>query len=180
LVTHKTYFVSEITTLAKQKAKAIATSKSDVIREILKARQSASVKEIRAELDERGVKASDALINKIKYGRNGNGAKKSRGRKAGSSASKADAIRNMLGEMGNEARSRDIIAALAKRGMAVSSAQVSTLRKTLHSSRSSTTSGSMHSVSLDHLLAAKNLAERLGGIDAARQALASLARLLET
>jgi uncharacterized protein YneF (UPF0154 family) len=168
--------------LAKQRAvKAKAASKSDVIRDILKSHQNAGVKEIRATLEERGVKASDALINKIKYGRNRTAGKKSRGRgKANSQTSKADAIRTMLSEMGAEARSRDVIAALAKRGMAVSSAQVSTLRKTSHNKRSSPGSSTLHAISLEHLLAAKNLAERLGGIEVARQALASLARLMES
>ena len=163
----------------RSKAKAPAKSepnKSDVIRDILEGNQSAGVKEIRAALDERGVKASDALINKIKYGRNG--AKKPRGRAKGDKPSKADAIRDMLGELGEQARSRDVIAALAKRGMNVSSAQVSTLRKTLHSRGITFPSGGSHAVSLDNLLAAKNLVDRLGSIDAARQALASLAKLI--
>jgi len=151
-------------------------SKSDVIREILKANQSAGLKEIRATLDERGVKASDALINKIKYGRNG--AKTGGSRKSGN-PSKADAIRDMFGALGEQARSRDVIAALAKRGMTVSSAQVSTLRKTLSGRGMTFNASGSHAVSLEHLLAAKNLAERLGGIEAAMQALNSLAKLIQ-
>lgn len=166
--------------MAKQKASVKAPSKSNVIRDILKAHRNAGVKEIRETLKERGVEASDALINKIKYGRNRNGSKKSRGRSKENSTSKADSIRNMLAQMGAEARSRDVIAALAKRGVPVSSAQVSTLRKTTHSRRSSTGSTSVQDVSLEHLLAAKNLAERLGGIEVARRALANLAKLIES
>ena len=68
---------------------------------------------------------------------------------------------------------------LAARGIVVSSAHVSTLRKSISSNGKSHRSGPASSVSFDHLLAAKNLAERLGGIEVARQALANLAKLME-
>jgi hypothetical protein len=169
----------ETTTLAKHSANAKTPTKSDVIREILKAQPGAAVKEIRVTLHERGVKASDALINKIKYGRHRtNGKKPRRRRKSHANGSKADAIRGMLDTMGKEARSRDVIAALAKRGMAVSSAQVSTLRKKAHRGRA-VPALAAYAVSLDQLVAAKNLADRLGGIDVARHALASLAKLMD-
>ena len=75
-----------------------------------------------------------------------------------------------------------LVAAVAEKlcGFDVSSAQVSTLRKMLHIRKSSPGSGTVEAVSLEHLLAAKDLAERLGGIDVARQALASLAMIMES
>ncbi len=153
-------------------------NKSDVIREILKQQPKATVKEVRAALQERGVKSSDALINKIKYGRKHKpGAKKTRkGRGSNSHVNKADAIRTAWSELGASARPRDIIATLASRGVAVSSAQVSTLR---NQQPKRGAASMVHSVSLEHLVAAKELADRVGGIDVARQALASLAKLME-
>jgi len=85
----------------------------------------------------------------------------------------------MLGKLGSKARPRDVISALADQGIVVSSAQVSTLRKS-PKRRAGVAVASTTSVSLEHLLAAKNLAERVGGIDAARQALASLAKILDS
>jgi len=167
----------EITTLVKKRTPAAAPRKSDVIREILKSRPKATVKEVRTALQERGVKASDALINKIKYGRKTT-TKKSRGRRAnGSAGTKADAIRGVFGEMGAKARSRDVVAELAARGIKVTSAQVSTLRKTIGSGR--VKAAATYSVSLDHLMAAKALAQRVGGIAIAQRALESLAKLTE-
>jgi hypothetical protein len=162
--------------LAKKKAVTTAPRKSDVIREIIKSRSKATIKEIRAELDRRGVEASDALINKIKYGRRTVG-DKSAARKRGKieRGGKAAAIRGAFAEMGRDARARDIVARLAGRGIAVSPAQVSTLRKTL--SRHDIASAQAHSVSLAQLLAAKQLAAQLGGIQAAQRALDSLAQL---
>jgi uncharacterized protein YneF (UPF0154 family) len=167
----------ERTTLAKKKTPAAAPRKSDVIREILKSQPKATVRDVRTALQERGVKASDALINKIKYGRKPT-AKRFRARGSnGSGGTKADAIRGVFGEMGAKARSRDVVAVLAARGIKVTSAQVSTLRKTVGGSRAKI--ASTYSVSLDHLMAAKALAQRLGGIAVAQRALESLAKLTE-
>ena len=165
--------------MAKKKSSTAVASKSDAIREVLATQPSATVKEIKAKLQAKGVKASDALVNKIKYGRKRAGAKKTRrGRKSNSGVSKADAIRNMFGEMGRNARPRDIIATLKKRGVVVTSAQVSTLRHKLPRS-GSPRARAAGAVSFDHLIAAKHLAKRLGGITNARQALESLATLVE-
>jgi uncharacterized protein YneF (UPF0154 family) len=165
--------------LGKKKSNARVATKSDAIRKVIAAQPEATLKEIKTKLQSRGVKASDALVNKIKYGRKRAGTKRARGgRQNNSGVSKADAIRNMFAEMGRNARPRDVIAALKKRGVVVTSAQVSTLRRKLpkNGSPHARTAGS---VSLDHLLAAKQLAERLGGIHVAREAINSLARLVE-
>src|SRR4029077_2121734 len=52
-------------TVAKKTSTATAT-KSDVIRDVLKSQPTATVGEIKVELKRQGVKASDALVNKIK------------------------------------------------------------------------------------------------------------------
>jgi uncharacterized protein YneF (UPF0154 family) len=164
--------------LAKKKSSTAVTNKSDAIRAVLAAHPKANLKEIKAKLAARGVKVSDALVNKIKYYRKSPGGKKAlRGRKNSRGVSKADAIRDMFGTMGRTARPRDVIAALKARGVVVTSAQVSMLRRKLP--RSGSPGKSTAAVSLDQLLAAKHLAERLGGINNARQALDSLARLME-
>jgi uncharacterized protein YneF (UPF0154 family) len=166
-------------TLAKKKTTTRTGSKSDAIRAVIAAHPKATRTEIKAKLQARGVKASDALVNKVKYDRKRTGAKAtSKGRKNSKGVSKADAIRNMFGAMGLDARPRDIIAALKARGVVVTSAQVSTLRSKL-SKDGSGVGPTVGEVSLAHLMAAKQLAARLGGIASARQALDSLAELVE-
>jgi hypothetical protein len=165
-----------MSTLAKKKTATATPSKSDAIRAVIAAQPNATLKEIKTKLEAKGVKASDALVNKIKYGRKGPGKKAARS--PNGHGSKADAIRGMFAELGLNARPRDIIAELKKRGTTVTSAQVSMLRsKTPSNGGSRGMAGG--AVSLEHLLAAKELAERLGGISHARQALDCLARLLE-
>jgi len=140
---------------------------------VLAAHPDATVKEIRAKIEAKGIKASDALINKLKYDRKSTG--KSVTRKRG--ASKADAIRSMFDQMGLDARPRDVIAALKKQGITVTSAQVSMLRSKLGANGvARPTAG--QAVPYEHLIAAKQLADRLGGIDKARQALESFASLV--
>jgi hypothetical protein len=169
--------------LAKHKTRSKGATKSDSIREILKQHPSAPLVEVQAELKKRGVKASDALINKIKYGR-GRGKSAKRGRRAAngrSAVNKADAIRGAWAELGASARPRDVIASLALRGIKVTSAQVSMLRKTATRRRKAADKGGdAYSVPFNHLLAAKGLAQRLGGIAQAREAVANLAKLIES
>src|SRR5262249_30476771 len=97
----------EESTLAKRRAATAVVNKSDAIRGILKQRPQATMKEIQSALKERGIKASDALVNKIKYGRKSSGNKKTTaGRSQRAMASKADAIRNAWNELGAGARPR--------------------------------------------------------------------------
>ncbi len=158
-------------------AKPAVANKSTAIREILAEQPTANVKEVQAALAKRGIKASDALVNKIKYSKGRSGGKKRRGgKRKGGSLSKAEAIRSTFAHLGETSRARDVIAHLKKSGMKVSSAQVSTLRKRMFGNgHAAAASGSL---SLDDLLAAKQLAERVGSIEAAQRALASLSRLV--
>jgi hypothetical protein len=61
----------------------------------------------------------------------------------------------------------------------VSSAQVSTLRKSSFGNGTMSEGSAALAVPFDHLLAAKTLVHRLGGIEAARHALSCLAQLSE-
>ncbi len=164
--------------MAKTKTAAKSANRSDVIREILKKSPNANVAAVQEKLAERGVKASNALINKIKYGR-GPGGKKSKGRKRSSGGvNKADAIRGAWAEVGVDGRPRDVIALLASRGITVTSAQVSTLRKSVSKKRGKVSLSPVHSVPFEHLVLAKDLAAKLGGIENAQQALNNLSRLM--
>jgi hypothetical protein len=164
-----------MTALAKKKPSSNGVSKSDAIREVLAAQPKAGVKDVKSKLEAKGIKVSDALINKIKYARKPAGrGKASRGK---SGMSKADAIRGMFEKLGSDARPRDVIAALKQQGVTVTSAQVSMLRgKAPKNGAIRVQAGT--AVSYEHLVAAKQLADRLGGVDKARQALESFARLL--
>ncbi len=100
---------------------------------------------------------------------------------------KAQAIRDAAKKLGKKVRPKDIIAALAAEGITVSSPQVSSTlkaagyRRTRHTSRSGSAGshGSAKStdVSLEHLLAAKALATKLGSVEAAKKAIDVLAKL---
>lgn len=165
--------------MAKKKP-ASSTSKSDSIREVLAAKPNATVKEIKAELDARGISASIALINKLKYDRK-RGAKSKKTGRARGGVSKADAIRAKFDQLGADARPRDIIASLKSEGIKVTSAQVSMLRAKLSKNgKASKAIVVASSVPFEHLVAAKQLADRLGGINKARAALESFAKLVSS
>ncbi|HEX4142497.1 MAG TPA: hypothetical protein VHY91_03020 [Pirellulales bacterium] len=100
---------------------------------------------------------------------------------------KAQAIRDAAKKLGKKVRPKDIIAALAAEGINVSSPQVSSTlkaagyRRTRRTGRSATTGshagGKSTEVSLEHLLAAKALANKLGSVEAAKKAIDVLTRL---
>ncbi len=177
-IVSKLQYCGEMIALAKTKTAAKSANRSEVIREILKKNPKANVAGVQEKLAARGVNASNALINKIKYGR-GPGGKKSKGRKGRNGGiNKADAIRGAWGEIGVAGRPRDVIALLAGRGISVTSAQVSTLRKSVAKNRGKTPLPQVHAVTFEHLVLAKDLAATLGGIENALQALNNLSRLV--
>jgi arginine repressor len=177
-------------------------NKSDVVREYLKSHSSASVSQIVEDLKSHGITAS--LAQKIKYkdgAKRGRRVRKARGAEAAGAAgepSKADHIRRVAGGMGKRVRPRDVIASLASEGITVSYAQVGHVLKGLgmrrrgrgkggrrrtgartggprRAGRAAAASGA--EISLDALIAAKKLADALGGVQAAKQAMDALARL---
>ena len=164
-------------------------SKSDAVRDYLSAHATAPVKEIASALSEQGVQASIALINKIKYsdrkssGRRTLGRRRKLSRGAGvKGASKAQAIRDALAHLGRRTRPRDVIAHLKEGGVIVSAAQVSAIRKNsrkqgrLKRSVAVAKTDAAGGIALDHLIAAKRLADQVG-LEAAKSALEFLARL---
>lgn len=131
----------------------------------------------------------------------GGGPGRGRGRKSAAvlnngsaGGTKADAIRQMAGTMERPVRPRDLVAAMAAQGVQVSPAQVSQVlrgmgmrrrrrggrrvaREGATTARQTAASSTSRSISLDSLIAAKKLADQLGGVDAAKQAVDALARL---
>lgn len=102
--------------------------------------------------------------------------------------SKAQSIRDTAKELGRKARPRDIVAALASKGITVAPPQVSTVLKAAGLRRGRRrkkaraavvpNNGLNHALNLDDLLQVKKLAVRLGGTDKVKQAVAVLERLL--
>jgi len=168
-----------------------ALNKSDVVREYLSSHATTPVKEIATALSEQGVEVSIALINKIKYSDRKSSVHRKRGgrRKMAHSAgakgtSKAQAIRDALSHLGRRARPRDVIAHLKDGGVIVSPAQVSAVRKVFrkHGGLKRSVVGSAvksngdGGISVEHLIAAKRLADQVG-LAAAKRALEFLVKL---
>ncbi|HUY90420.1 MAG TPA: hypothetical protein VMV10_16910 [Pirellulales bacterium] len=183
------------------------TSKSDLARQYLSRHPGASVAQITDGLKAEGVEISKALASKIKYGRSANGATKKRGGRrkgaggsvaggsvaggsvAAGSTSKAEAIRQSIRRFGKRFRPRDVIADLAEKGVEVSSAQVSTIAKTMgmrprRKGRGPAATGARpaatrsEELSLAALVATKRLSDQLGGIENVKSALDALSKIL--
>jgi len=96
---------------------------------------------------------------------------------------KAERIRAAFESMGLETRPRDIIAALKSERVSVSSAQVSNIRARMSAvgsvpKRSKPGPRGNAELSLAGLQAAKALLDEAGSLEAARQTLAALAKLI--
>jgi hypothetical protein len=100
-------------------------------------------------------------------------------RRKSRSGSKAQAIRDEFAAQGATARPKNVIAALKAKGISVSSAQVSNIKAGLRKPgrKAHAGHGTNGTISLTSLLEAKKLAERLGGVEVARQAIEALAKL---
>jgi hypothetical protein len=102
---------------------------------------------------------------------------------------KAQAIRDVAKELGKKARPKDIIAALAAKGITVSPQQVSTTlkaaglrrgrrrRKGLATVAAKKNSGNGQGLNINELLQVKKLAEQLGGAARLKELAAALERL---
>lgn len=105
--------------------------------------------------------------------------------------SKAQAIRDAAGELGKKARPKQIIAALAEKGITVTSPQVSMTLKAAglrrgrrkkkvtaaiavqHPARN----GKAQTLNIDHLVLVRELATKIGGIDRLKESVAALEKL---
>lgn len=102
-----------------------------------------------------------------------------RGRHGG--VNKAQAIRDELKVMGNDASPKEVIARLKKKKIAVSPAQVSNVKASLRKGSNGSSRGrkkaSTATVSIAGLFEAKRLIDVAGGVNEARAALDTLAEL---
>jgi hypothetical protein len=176
-------------------------SKSNLVREYLESHPTASVRQITEDLKEHHI--SDALAGMIKYSQprempsppriaRRRPAPHRRTETANPSTperSKADDIREVARAMGKRVLPREVSASLAARGIEVSRGQISQVLKSMglrrrRRKRSAPTTSTpaiargKGGVSIDDLVAAKKLADQLGGIEKARAVLAGLARLM--
>lgn len=184
-------------------ARSAAThNRSEAIRDYLKKHNDVGVKAIQVALKGQGIEVSSALISKIKYRRDA--AKNKRGRKAssksagaakvkpahGDKVNKSAEIRSTFRELGKKARPKDVVAALAEKGITVSPAQVSMVRFKMKTRRAAEkaavataptsrepTTGSPEKFSGQDLIEAKKFADQLGGMERLKAALDVLAQL---
>lgn len=87
---------------------------------------------------------------------------------------KAQAIRDTLQSIGPDAKPKDVQAELSKRKITVSAAQVSNVKASL---RGKASGGGKNGLTVDSLLKAKALADKMGGVENAKRALDTLAKL---
>ena len=98
------------------------------------------------------------------------------------SSSKAQAVRDEFDAQGLAARPKDVIAALKAKGIVVAPAQVSNITATLGTKkggkkRAGAATASNGHLSIESLIEAKKLAERLGGVERALKAFTALSKL---
>ena len=179
------------------RSKATATpNRSQAIRDYLADHGSANVKEIKQALSAQGLEVSDALISKVKYRSPGLKKRKRRAVAAtqenGAEVNKSEEIRKTFKELGPKTRTKDIVAALAAKGVSVAPAQVSTIKGSMKAKRkarraagmaeaavapSSGRASSAKAISAEDLLVAKRLADQLGGVERLKSALSLLDQL---
>jgi transposase len=166
----------------------ISTSKSAQVREALEASPNKSASEIAKE-----VGVSSALVYNVKAKitkqKSPKAAKKKRAgnlMKSNVEVNKAARIRGVAKSIGKKVRPRDVIAELAKEGVVVSSAQVSTTlraagyRSKRHGRKAAASVASPvenQALNLGSLLAAKAFIDKAGSVEGAEAALAALKRL---
>lgn len=178
--------------MARKKAEVATSNRSQAIRDYLVEHGNEGVKQIKQALSEQGIEVSEALISKVKY-RTGGAKKGKRGRRssgAGGDVNKSEAIRSVYRELGPKTRTKDVVAALAEKGITVAPAQVSTVKAHMRARRKarreemggelfavSSKRGVGGAISAEDLLVAKRLAEQLGGVERLKTALAVLDQL---
>ena len=168
--------------------KAAEVSKSQLIKDHLAKHSDAKVKDVKEALASEGHEVSVALINKIKYGKKPKRSAKKPGRKSSNgkattkkaATSKAQAIRDAFAALGKKARTSEVVQHLADKKIKVSPAQVSGLRKRKRRRTGAAMPGTTtqptnghQGLALEHLVAAKKLADQIG-IATAKKALDAL------
>ncbi|HVX12060.1 MAG TPA: hypothetical protein VHC22_12840 [Pirellulales bacterium] len=163
------------------------------MKEYIAGNPEATTKDVVTNLEQAGINVSVSLVAKLRStARKKSNPKASVAHKASNGSgktSKAERIRQVAEGMKKPVRPRDVIAALAAEGIAVSAAQVSaTLQamgmrrkrrrvKTTETAPARPAQATTGALSLDALLAAKKLVVALGSVEAAKSAVDALARL---
>lgn len=171
------------------KAKTKGPNRSELIRRYIAKHPEQGPKDIRAGMKSEGVNVSMSLVSAVKYKRATVGAKKRRAKAAANGeSSKADQIRDTARALGSPVRPRDVIAKLHEKGIEASRAQVSSVLRKMgmrRRRRGKAPAGAAHTAArtekwtIQDLVAAKKMAQELGGIEKAREALAALSRLAQ-
>ena len=153
-------------------------NKADIIRKyIARSPRSTVLEAVRGIQREYGIEVSPALVAKARR-------ESTAAPQAINDVSKADQIRQTAKSLGRNVRPRDVVARLAEQGVSVSSAQASTVlasmgkkRRQPGGRRPMVIEAVASTLTLESLIAAKKLADHLGGVDAAKQAVDALAKL---
>jgi hypothetical protein len=177
-------------------------NRSAAIRDYLAANPNAMPIDVIAALKEKGIAVTRSLVGLVKYKKSG---KKAAGRKRGSTparaaraakaakgGSKSDAVRAYLAA-NPDASPVTVAAALKKKGIKISVSLASAVKYAKKGKKAgrpkgrrspgrprmaaSSRASSNGAVNIEALVEAKRLAERMGGIEAAREALSVLAKL---
>ena len=170
-------------------------NKSQAIREQLARNPTASASEIVTALGQQGLKVSQAMVYNIRSASQKTKKKKPgrRKRRVASRASangsrrrggKSAAIRAAFQTLGANARSKEVIGHLAARGVTVSAAHVANVKSRMPSTSTRRAPAAQPAaraaagISVEQLMAAKELANRFGGTEELRRALETLDKLL--
>ena len=172
------------------RTKTEGPSRSQSIRNYMRANKGATVPQIVDGLKAEGVTVTPGLVYQVKAaGRKKRAAKKAAASTNGAATStKADQIRDAARGMKKPIRPRDIVSLLKEQGIDVSRTQVSQVLAKMGMKRKrkgrrkaavgiSARSTNTNSISIDDLVAAKKLVSQVGSIEKVREALAALSRL---
>jgi len=166
-----------------------ATSKKRVSKKTTPKKTAAKKKVSKKRAAKKPVAAKKSVAKKAAPKKSAPKKSKAKNKPAAGKTSKAQAIRDVATELGKKARPKDIIAALAEKGIKVASAQVSITLKAAGLRRgrrrrkvvavvAPTHSGNGHSLDINELVKVKKLAEELGGTAKLKELAAALERLM--
>jgi hypothetical protein len=162
--------------------------KSQAIQEYMAANKEANVQEIFDGLKAKGVKVSLGLVKAVKYGKKGKKSAARKARRVMAGLSMSDSIRQYISKHSN-AGPKDIQAGLKAEGIKVKLGLISAVKyskakkagkkrkmraSVVHAAARRT---SKNGVTVEQLIEVKRLADSLGGAEAVRQALDTLAQL---
>ena len=178
--------------IPKKAGKSGHVNKAELIRKTAKSMgKTVRPRDIVATLKEQGVVVTSQQVSKTLkasgFHRKTRGQKGAAATKNAADTSKAQRIRDVAKALGRKVRPRDVIAELAREGITVSSAQVSTTLRSAGYRRkrrgrraaaaTAVAASSSNGLNLDALIAAKALIAKVGSVEIAEDALRAMKRL---